>query len=186
MKVLLDVSKTLLLINGVIIIPCFLLVTGTYRYHLSNIGARDNISSKFHRAVKDDTPTYKQQLQELEVQKNQLEEQLEASQRTKTDAEVVAQRLLMNNIRSKVTPVPPPQAKETQSKPSVTRPITSRSKLAQVSSTKPESQSSQQSLIKNPASTPHKSSVPVAREKKQSLPVSEVSVAPKPQPLIRF
>ncbi len=176
MKVLLDVSKTLFLINGAIAIPCFLMITVVHRLYLSNIGTTDNIPSKFHRAIEDDTPNYKDRLQQLEVQKHELQAQLEASQRTNNYTPVVTNPPSVNNTSTKVTPVSSPRTTVVRSQPSIKIPTLP--KLADVSSTKPQSKSSQRSVRINPVSTSQKISVPVAQKKKQPSPVSGVSVAP--------
>ncbi|MEL4898450.1 hypothetical protein [Crocosphaera sp. Alani8] len=87
MRVLFDVVKTLLLINGVAVIPSLVLVTAAYRQHSSiSTASANEVPSKFYRSVQDDTSAFKQKLDELEVEKDQLEAKLEAAQRTMATA----------------------------------------------------------------------------------------------------
>ncbi|MDJ0582978.1 hypothetical protein [Crocosphaera sp.] len=140
-----------------------------HRLYSGNIGITDNIPSKFHRAIEYDTLNYKDRLQQLEVQKHELQAQLEASQRTNNYTQVVTNSPSVNNTSTKVTPVSSPRTTVVRSQPSIKIPTLP--KLANVSS--------QRSVRINPVSTSQKISVPVAQKKKPPSPVSEVSVVPQ-------
>ncbi|ACB52725.1 hypothetical protein cce_3377 [Crocosphaera subtropica ATCC 51142] len=175
MKVLLDVIKTLLLINGAIVLPSFLLVMAFYEQQSTTIASAGNMSSKFHRNIQDDTPSYKQKLEKLEAQKNQLQAKLEASQGATTVTPVVANGPSANSAATQVTPVSQLQAPATPSKPSVKRPVLT--KVARVSPNKTQSIPSQPSVGKSPGYPSQNTEVAVVQETRPSKPLSQVNVA---------
>ncbi len=175
MKVLLDVFKSLLLINAAVVLPSFLLVMALYKQQSTNVAVADNVSSKFHRDIQDDTPKYQQKLEELEVQKNQLQAKLKASEKAKTATSVVADRPSVNKLPTQVSPVSYPQATTVSSTPSVKKPVLA--KAATVSQTKRQPKPSRQSVRRTPVSLPQKTEVTVNRREKQPSAVAEGHVA---------
>ncbi len=178
MKVLLDVSKTLLLINGAIVLPIFLLLTTMYKEQSPSIATADSVSSKFHRNIQDDTPDYKQKLEQLEDQKKELQAQLEASQKAKTVTPVMAERPSVNPNLTKVSPVSQPQMVTASSRPYIKTPVVA--KATTVPKTKPPLKLSKRSVGITPVSPPRKRKVAVTEEKRPSQPLSEANVALSP------
>ncbi len=175
MRVLLDVLKSLLLINSAIVLPCFLLVMALYKQQSTNVAVADNVSSKFHRDIQDDTPKYRQQLEELEVQNNQLQAKLEASEKANTLTTAVANLPSVNKTPTQVNPVSLPKVATVSSIPSVKKPVFA--KVATVSETKLQPKLRQQSEVITPVSTPRKIGVAVNRQEKRTNPVVEDNVA---------
>lgn len=174
MKVLLDVIKTLLLINGAVVLPSFLLIMALYEHQSTNQAAADNVSSKFHRNIQDDTPKYQQKLDKLEAQKNELQAKLEASQQRTTVNPVLANRQSVDNTPTRVQPVSRPQTLATVSKVSPTRPVSA--KVVTVSQTKAP-QPPRPKLLANPSKPASpKAEVAVIEEKKPLESASEVDV----------
>ena len=103
MKALFDVIKVLFLINGVIVLPSFFLVMVMYEQQsktMAKVSEINDLSSKFHRNIQDDTPNYqqqieanRQQLEKLKMEKDQQIQELEAELKiyraAKTVTEVV-------------------------------------------------------------------------------------------------
>ncbi|MDJ0842774.1 MAG: hypothetical protein QNJ08_00910 [Crocosphaera sp.] len=80
----------------------------------------DNVSSKFHRNVEDETPVYRRQLEQLAVEKNQLQAKLEASQqRTQTVRPVSSNPAPTQNRPTQVNSVVSSPTVTAQSKPVV-------------------------------------------------------------------
>ena len=95
MKTLLDVTKTLLLINGVVVLPSLLLFKSMYQQQLipmATVAQGNDSASKFHRHLQDDTPKYQQ---ELEKTKQQLEQF-----KTETDSRINALQTALKNSQS--------------------------------------------------------------------------------------
>lgn len=177
MKVLLDVVKSLLLINGAVVLPSFLLVMALYKQQPTSVAVADSVSSKFHRDIQDDTPKYQQQLKELEAQKNQLQAKLEASQKIETVTSVIAKRPSVNKAPTQVAPVSNPQTRTVPSQPSVKAPVLAR--ITTVSQTKTQPKPPQRSEVISPVSSPRKLEVTVARQEKRTQVVSEGNVEVK-------
>ena len=174
MKVLLDVFKSLLLINGAVVLPSFLLVMTLYKQQSTTVAVADDVSSKFHREIQDDTLKYEQKLKELEVQKTQLQAELEASQKAKTVTPVVAKRPVANKTPNQVSPLPRSQAATVPSNPSVKAPVLP--KVARVSPTKPQPKPRQR-LVERPPVTPAQiTEVAVTVQEKRTKAVSKDNV----------
>ncbi|MDJ0659655.1 MAG: hypothetical protein QNJ42_09200 [Crocosphaera sp.] len=175
MKVLLDVIKTLLLINGAIVLPSFLLVMALYEQRSTNMATADHVSSKFHRNIQDDTPTYKQKLEQLADEKNKLQAKLEASQRTQAVIPVSSNSPSAQNTASPVGPVAP--------SPTVTAPFKSTvkapglAKVTMVSQTQSQPKPSQQSVTKASVSPPRETEISISNDKSLSKPDSAVNIA---------
>ncbi|EAZ92186.1 hypothetical protein [Crocosphaera chwakensis] len=176
MKVLLDVIKTLLLINGAVVLPSFLLIMALYEQQSTNLAAADDVSSKFHRNIQDDTPKYQQKLEKLEAQKNQLQAKLEASQKAKTVTPVLAANSSsVEGNPTKMSPVSRYQTPVNLSKSSVNRSV--ETKIATPSQPKAPQQPSQKLVANNPSKpTSAKAKVTVIEEKKSFESVSEVDL----------
>ncbi|MDJ0731572.1 MAG: hypothetical protein QNJ33_16445 [Crocosphaera sp.] len=175
MKVLLDVIKTLLLINGAIVLPLFFIVMALYKQQSTNLAAADTVASDFHRDIQDETLKFKQDLDELKVEKNQLQAKLEASEGAKIVPPLMPNGSSVSKAPTQITPVSQPQPSTTSSKPSVKTPVLA--KLTTVSQTKPQPKPYQPSVLRTRISTPRKTEVPVVREQKQPKPIPKFNVA---------
>ncbi len=176
MKVLLDVIKTLLLINGAVVLPSFLLIMALYEQQSTNIAAAGDVSSKFHRNIQDDTPKYQQKLEKLEAQKKQLQAKLKASQQAKIVTPVLAANgTSVEGNLTKVNPVSKSQTPANLSKSSVKSLV--ETKVATTSQTQAPQQPSQK-LVENHPSKPAsaKAEVTVTEDKESLESVSEVDI----------
>ncbi|MDJ0599929.1 MAG: hypothetical protein QNJ37_13940 [Crocosphaera sp.] len=173
MKVLLDVIKTLLLINGAVVLPSFLLVMAFYEQKSTNVASADNVSSKFHRNIEDDTLNYKQKLEQLTVQNGELQAKLETSQRTNSDTSVLPHRSSVEMIPTQVSPVSQSQPGTAQSRPSVNQRILA--KAATVSPNKVQPRLPQHSVVNPRVSTARSSQWTVVEDTKPSYSSHKVA-----------
>jgi hypothetical protein len=148
MKPFFDVIKVLFLINGVIVVPSFFLVMEMYKQQsktMAKVSEINDLSSKFHRNIQDDTPNYHQQIEanrqqlekrieKLEVEQEQeiqaLKAELIASQLANAVTEVVDESLLPKTATAQVTIASQPIKQTRTSKPSVERPVLAKKTIA--------------------------------------------------------
>lgn len=82
MKTLLDVTKALLLINGVVVLPSVLLFRSIYEQQLlptAMVAQTNDSSSIFHRHLGDDSSKYEQKLQQLKTEVDSQIKELETT-----------------------------------------------------------------------------------------------------------
>lgn len=95
MKTLLDVTKTLLLINGVVVLPSLLLFKSMYQQQLipiAKIAQGNDSSSRFHRHLDDDSLKYQQKLKETEKELQQV--------KTEASSQISALQTALRNAQS--------------------------------------------------------------------------------------
>ncbi|MDJ0509747.1 MAG: hypothetical protein QNJ64_10905 [Crocosphaera sp.] len=186
MKTLLDVTKTLLLINGVIVLPSLLLFKSMYQQQMfpkTEVAQGNDSAWEFHRNLNDETPNYQQ---ELEKTKQQLEQF-----KTETHSQISALQTALKNsqpqnpVNVTVAPISSPNQptvetvavsqpiKLTQApKPSIKKPILAK-KVNRASSPKPSPITNFQKA--EPVAPPQEAIVPKKTEVKESSPLPQPS-----------
>lgn len=176
MKVLLDVIKTLLLINGAVVVPSLLLVMALHQEQSTNLATASDVSPEFHRNIQDDTPKYQQEIEKLEAQKNQLQAKLEDSQEAKTVTPVLAANgVVLKGNRTKARSGSRPQNSANPSKSSIPRPV--KTEVAKASQTRAGQKFSKKLVVNSLKPTFSEREVVVIEQQRTPKPVAEASVA---------
>ncbi|MGK7941122.1 MAG: hypothetical protein AB4062_13420 [Crocosphaera sp.] len=190
MKTLLDVTKTLLLINGVIVLPSLLLFHSMYQQQLmpmAEVPQDNDSSSKFHRHLQDDSLNYQQELKKTKQQLEQF--------KTETDSQITALQTALKKSQSQnpvngtiapsslpnlptVEPVTAYQPLKQTPTPQTVLP----KKITPVSSPTPSNPRTSQKV--EPVSPPQETVIPKSTEVKEAYPAAQPSQSQKEETTI--